>query len=69
MYPSLIRGKCEGSIKVKGLLESFGIALCGLATSILVALANVVVARMTGFDFFSIWGPCTPASPPHQGTT
>ncbi|KPW79896.1 hypothetical protein ALO50_200106 [Pseudomonas syringae pv. cerasicola] len=54
---------------MKGLLESFGIALCGLATSILVALANVVVARMTGFDFFSIWVPCTPASPPHQGTT
>lgn len=44
-------------MKMKGLLESFGIALCGLATSILVAIANVAVARMTGFDFFtfSIW--------------
>jgi hypothetical protein len=42
---------------MKGLLESFGIALCGLATSILVALADVAIARMTGFDFFtfSIW--------------
>lgn len=39
------------------MLESFGIALCGLVTSILVAIANVAVARMTGFDFFtfSIW--------------
>lgn len=42
---------------MKSLLESFGIALCGLATSILVALADVAIARMTGFDFFtfSIW--------------
>ena len=42
---------------MKGLLESFGIALCGLVTSILVAIANVAVARIVGFDFFtfSIW--------------
>jgi hypothetical protein len=42
---------------MKGLLEGFGIALCGLATSILVAIANVAVARIVGFDFFtfSIW--------------
>ena len=42
---------------MKSLLEGFGVALCGLATSILVALADVAVARMTGFDFFtfSIW--------------
>jgi len=42
---------------MKSLLESFGIALCGLATSILVALADVAIARMTGFDFFTffIW--------------
>jgi hypothetical protein len=42
---------------MKGLLKSFGIALCGLVTSILVALADVAIARMTGFDFFtfSIW--------------
>lgn len=42
---------------MKSLLESFGVALCGLATSILVALADVAIARMTGFDFFtfSLW--------------
>ena len=42
---------------MKGLLEGFGVALCGLATSILVAIADVAIARMTGFDFFtfSIW--------------
>jgi hypothetical protein len=42
---------------MRGLLENFGIALCGLATSILVAIANVAVARITGFDFFTfaIW--------------
>ena len=42
---------------MKSLLEGFGVALCGLATSILVALADVAIARMTGFDFFtfSIW--------------
>lgn len=42
---------------MRSLLESFGIVLCGLATSILVALADVAIARMTGFDFFtfSIW--------------
>lgn len=42
---------------MKGLLESFGVVLCGLATSIMVAIANVAVARIVGFDFFtfSIW--------------
>ena len=42
---------------MKGWLESFGIVLCGLATSSLVAIANVAVARVVGFDFFtfSIW--------------
>jgi hypothetical protein len=38
-------------------MENFGIALCGLATSILVAIADVAIARMTGIDVFtfSIW--------------
>ena len=42
---------------MKSLAEHFGIALCGLATSILVAIADVAVARMVDFDFFtlSIW--------------
>jgi hypothetical protein len=42
---------------MKSLLKSFGIALCGLATSIMVALADVAIAGMTGFDFFtfSFW--------------
>jgi hypothetical protein len=42
---------------MKSFLESFGVALCGLATSVLVALADVAIARMTGFDFFtfSVW--------------
>lgn len=42
---------------MKGLLESFGVTVCGLATSILVAIANVGVARITSFDFFTfvIW--------------
>lgn len=42
---------------MKGFLQGFGVALCGLATSILVAIADVAFARMTGFDFFtfSIW--------------
>lgn len=42
---------------MKRLLESFGIAFCGLVTSVLVAIANVAVARMTGFNFFtvSVW--------------
>src|SRR4051794_28901794 len=42
---------------MKGLLEAFGVALCGLATSVLVAIANVAIARMTGFNLFtfSIW--------------
>ncbi|MEA5123820.1 hypothetical protein [Xanthomonas floridensis] len=41
-------------MKVKSLLESVGVALCGLVTSLLVAIADVAVARMTGFDFFTI---------------
>ena len=42
---------------MKSLLENFGIALCGLTTTILVALADVAIARMTGIDIytFSIW--------------
>jgi hypothetical protein len=42
---------------MKSLLETFGIVLCGLTTTFSVALADVVIARMTGFDFytFSIW--------------
>jgi hypothetical protein len=42
---------------MRSLLENFGIALCGLATSILVAITNVAVARITGFDLFtfSVW--------------
>lgn len=39
---------------MKSLVENFGIALCGLATSILVAIADVVVARITGLDVFTI---------------
>lgn len=42
---------------MKNLIENFGIALCGFVTSILVAIIDVVVARMVGFDFFtfSLW--------------
>lgn len=42
---------------MKSLLENFGVALCGLTTSILIALAEVAVTRMTGFNFFtfSVW--------------
>lgn len=42
---------------MKGFAESFGIALCGLITSVLVAIADVAIARMTNIDFFtfSIW--------------
>lgn len=42
---------------MRGLAQSFGVAACGLVTSILTALAVVAVSRMTGFDFFtfSIW--------------
>jgi hypothetical protein len=42
---------------MKSVAENFGIALCGLATSILVAIADVAIARITGFDFFtfSLW--------------
>jgi hypothetical protein len=46
-----------GAPPMKKLLEHFGIALCGLATSILVAIADVALARMVSFDFFtfSLW--------------
>jgi hypothetical protein len=42
---------------MKGIANSFGVAACGLVTSVLTALAIVVVSRMTGFDLFtfSIW--------------
>jgi hypothetical protein len=39
---------------MKGFAEKFGIAICGLITSILVAIADVAVARMTGFDLFTL---------------
>lgn len=42
---------------MKNIVDSFGVAACGLVTSVLTALAVVVVSRMTGFDLFtlSIW--------------
>jgi len=42
---------------MKDLLRSFGVAFCGLITSVLVALADVAFARHTDFDLFtfSIW--------------
>jgi hypothetical protein len=42
---------------MKSFAASFGIALCGLVTSVLVAIANVALARMTGIDFFTftVW--------------
>src|SRR5688572_481945 len=42
---------------MKGISDSFGVAACGLVTSVLTALAIVVVSRMTGLDLFtfSIW--------------
>ena len=42
---------------MKGIANSFGVAACGLVTSVLTALAVVVVSRMTGFNLFtfSIW--------------
>ncbi|WKJ90763.1 hypothetical protein QZJ86_01100 [Methylomonas montana] len=42
---------------MKDIANSFGVAACGLVTSVLTALAVVVMSRMTGFDFFtfSIW--------------
>lgn len=39
---------------MKSFAENFGIAICGLITSILVAILDVAVARMTGFDFFTV---------------
>lgn len=43
---------------MKSLTEEFGVALCGLMASVLVAVANVAVARMAGFNFFTllVWG-------------
>lgn len=38
---------------MKNIAESFGVAACGLVTSVLTALAVVAVSRMTGFDFFT----------------
>lgn len=42
---------------MKALAESFGVAACGLVTSVLTALAVVAVSKMTGFDLFtfSVW--------------
>lgn len=34
--------------------EKLGIMLCGLTTSILVAIADSAIARMTGFDLFTL---------------
>jgi hypothetical protein len=38
---------------MRGFLEHFGVALCGLATAILVALADVAIARATTIDIFT----------------
>lgn len=42
---------------MKGIAQNFGVATCGLITSILTALADVAIAKMTGFDVFtfSFW--------------
>lgn len=42
---------------MKGFLETFGVLLCGLATSILTAIAVVAISKVTGFDIFtfSLW--------------
>lgn len=42
---------------MKDLANSFGVAACGLVTSVLTALAVVVLSKMTGVDFFtfSVW--------------
>ena len=42
---------------MKGIANSFGVAACGLVTSILTALAVVAVSKITGFNIFtlSIW--------------
>ena len=42
---------------MRSIARSFGVAVCGLVTSILTALAIVAASRMTGFDLFtfSIW--------------
>jgi hypothetical protein len=39
---------------MKRVLENFAIAICGFITSVLVAIANVAIARFTGFDFFTL---------------
>lgn len=36
------------------LLKNFGIAVCGLITSVLTALGIVVVEKLTGFDLFTL---------------
>ncbi len=42
---------------MKGLVQAIGVAACGLVTSVLTAIAVVVVSRITGFDIFtlSVW--------------
>jgi hypothetical protein len=42
---------------MKDIAESFGVAACGLVTSVLTALAVVALSRMANFDLFtlSIW--------------
>jgi hypothetical protein len=42
---------------MKNLAQNFGVAACGLITSVLTALADVSIAKMTGIDVFtfSIW--------------
>src|SRR5690349_2057986 len=40
--------------RLKKLTESIGVAGLGLATSILVAIATVALARVIGFDFFTV---------------
>ena len=42
---------------MKSIGVNFGVAICGLVTSILVAIANVVIANMTGINVFTfnIW--------------
>jgi hypothetical protein len=39
---------------MKRFAEKFGIALCGLVTSILVAITDIAISRMTGFDLFTL---------------
>jgi hypothetical protein len=39
---------------VKRVFENFTIAACGLITSVVVAIANVAIDRLTGFNFFTL---------------